>query len=512
MLDYKKIRNRYFVFLYAVSSFFYKGLIIIVPYLTQKIVDFAIDKNFNKVYKYGLISIILSIILILLMYFISKIVVLIYGKIDYSLKNEISKRVSFGEFDEVKSKEFGYYLQRHNSDIKEIEFLYFEKEIDLIINILYFIGLFYSMFRISSTLSIGLMITIPIFILANKLYIPKIEKNANEYLKAEENLNNTFEKIYNNGHAARAMHLINNMYREYYLNNEKSKNKMISYYLSDEKYNAFFVNGILNICNTLIYFLGGLLVLNGAVSAGSLIAFAIYFSRIWSPVEFFLGFNKKVAKAKVSEERINNLLNIHLHATSNFKLEDFKSLSIQNLSFSYPSKQIFDNTSMYLEKNKIYYLKGANGSGKSTLFDILSGIKYANYRIKIDNINYLKDHSLEGSIYYVPSEILLRDDFDKLLIKNLFSEIDLKKNEFSSGEKRIIQLCSILKSKSPIILIDEPLNYVDEKNIDKILQIINCAKKEHTILISSHNQVINDIADYELIIKHNKILSCRNIS
>ena len=304
MLDYKKIRNRYFVFLYAVSNFFYKGLIIIVPYLTQKIVDFAIDKNFNKVYKYGLISIILSIILILLMYFISKIVVLIYGKIDYSLKNEISKRVSFGEFDEVKSKEFGYYLQRHNSDIKEIEFLYFEKEIDLIINILYFIGLFYSMFRISSTLSIGLMITIPIFILANKLYIPKIEKNANEYLKAEENLNNTFEKIYNNGHAARAMHLINNMYREYYLNNEKSKNKMISYYLSDEKYNAFFVNGILNICNTLIYFLGGLLVLNGAVSAGSLIAFAIYFSRIWSPVEFFLGFNKKVAKAKVSEEII----------------------------------------------------------------------------------------------------------------------------------------------------------------------------------------------------------------
>ena len=235
------------------------------------------------------------------------------------------------------------------------------------------------------------------------------------------------------------MHLINNMYREYYLNNEKSKNKMISYYLSDEKYNAFFVNGILNICNTLIYFLGGLLVLNGAVSAGSLIAFAIYFSRIWSPIEFFLGFNKKVAKAKVSEERINNLLNIHLHATSNFKLEDFKSLSIQNLSFSYPSKQIFDNTSMYLEKNKIYYLKGANGSGKSTLFDILSGIKYANYHIKIDNINYLKDHSLEGSIYYVPSEILLRDDFDKMLIKNLFSEIDLKKNEFSSGEKRIIQ-------------------------------------------------------------------------
>ena len=129
MLNYNKfLTKKYLIYLYGICSFAFKATIIIIPMLTQKIVDSAIGNNFNNVFYYGVISLITALLFIILMYSISKITVLLYGEIDYALKKELANRISFGNYTKIKEKEIGYYLQRHNTDIDQLRFLYFEKK------------------------------------------------------------------------------------------------------------------------------------------------------------------------------------------------------------------------------------------------------------------------------------------------------------------------------------------------------------------------------------------------
>lgn len=348
--------------------------------------------------------------------------------------------------------------------------------------------------------------TVPLFILANKTLIPKIEKKAEKYFQNEEQLNSSFETLFNNNHAARAMKKSSILYETYLNKNKNGRLNMIAYYLSDEKYNALVVNGILNICNALIYFIGGILVFYNKITAGELIALAIYFARIWSSVEFFLGFKKKVSKAKVSEKRIFEVLEISDHQSIYNIQEEIKTLSINNMSYSFSNKEIFDNLSFQLEQNKIYYLSGENGSGKTTLFDILSGIRKSKCQVTINGNTSHPCYELENEIFYVPSEIFLDDSMiNEKVIHRYFPELDLSKDEFSAGEKRIIQICSIAERKENVLLLDEPLNYVDKNNIDKVIDMISDQKDGHIIIISSHNRMIQSLADCVLSIKNKQI-------
>ena len=224
MLNYNKfLTKKYLIYLYGICSFAFKATIIIIPMLTQKIVDSAIGNNFNNVFYYGVISLITALLFIILMYSISKIMVLLYGEIDYALKKELANRISFGNYTKIKEKEIGYYLQRHNTDIDQLRFLYFEKNIDLVVNVLFFIGIFIAMIRINLMLSVCLLITVPVFIFLNKYFIPKIESNAHVYLNNEEKLNSDFEIIYNNEHAARSMKVMHHLFNKYNRQNLKTR-------------------------------------------------------------------------------------------------------------------------------------------------------------------------------------------------------------------------------------------------------------------------------------------------
>lgn len=510
MIRYKNfIEKNYLIYIYAICNFLFKATIIIIPTITQKIIDAAVENNIEKLIKFGKISLVIVIIFIILMYSVSKITVLLYGEIDYSLKEELAKKITNGKYLSIKEKKVGYYLQRHTTDIEQIRFLYFEKKIDLIVNVLFFIGLFFAMATISIKLSLGLLIAVPVFIVINKIAIPKIEKKAEIYLKNEESLNSEFESLYNNGHSARAMRVIKNLYSSYCNQNDLTKKTMIDYNLSDEKYNAIVVGGILNICNTFIYFVGGLLVINGELTVGELLAMAIYFGRIWSPIEFFLGFRKKVAKAKVSEERIEQLLNFESKECKEDEKIDFENIDFENIDFSYDKKRIFHNQILSLEKNKLYYLRGNNGSGKSTLLDLMAGIIESKINIKVDgkSINDTNQF-LQNNIFYIPSELFLLDNellLNHKVIQHVVGNSYININELSSGEKRVIQIGSALNRKELIILIDEPLNYVGVENIEYVLDLIEKIKANHIVIISSHNSVISRIAERDIHIKNSKI-------
>ena len=183
-------------------------------------------------------------------------------------------------------------------------------------------------------------------------------------------------------------------------------------------------------------------------------------------------------RAKRSEQRI--LDDIEQKKTLLRNLEEEKSLSLlhqaeneesilhfEGLSFSYDKKRyLFQNLYLSVEPGDRIWIQGRNGCGKSTLLRIILG--------ELDNegISYI-----DGIRMAYASQIPRwnRGRIEDLVLpenKNEFNRIcdafDLPKDmykrpleTFSSGELRKVDLARALSQPSDVLILDEPLNYMD---------------------------------------------------
>ena len=392
-----------------------------------------------------------------------------------------------------------------------MSFLFYEYKLDTIVNLLYTIALFTMMLIINIKVSLMLLVVVPLFIFSNKKFIPLIEDKAVDYMESKEDLNTILEKVYNNIHAIHSQRDEDCSLNRYCKSNISSKKKMFDYYLADNKYETIVVNGLLNLCNVFVYLFGGYLTLRGEMSIGSLTAYLIYFGHIWTPIEYFLGFKKKYSKAKVSKDRIDEIIKKEIKIDK-ANIKQFNNINFSNITFNFDNKNMFDDLDINFSKGNIYFLKGKNGSGKSTLFNLLSGIYRSDVKIKIDNKDITnKNDFLYGNIYFVPAEAYnnegsIQDNLD-VLYKDcpiLGHKLNDKVDDLSSGEKRTLQLLKSFNRKETILIYDEPFNYLDKSHHQEIIDKINSIKKDHIIIISSHNESILKICDKQLDIENLK--------
>ena len=507
MQKYKKyLSNKSLFFFYGLVSLLFKISVIFSPIFTGKVIDSAVNKDINAL-KFNGICMILSVCAFLaLMYIRSYIYVRTCGDIQYGLKKSLFERILYSDYQSIKRFDLGYYLQRHNSDIEDMAFMFFEYFIDTLINLIYTIILFVSMFLISTKISLVMLVIVPFFILSNIKLIPKIEAKASKYMESEEELNSEFETSFNNNHAIRSLRNENTVFNDYFGKNHHGYKMMLNYTLSDERYNTFIINGLLNLCIILVYIFGAYLALKGELTIGQLTTLDIFVSRIWDPIEYFLGLKKKISKAKISEKRVLDVLDLEVYHPKNINLDNFNEITFENIEFSYGNKKLFANYKLNFKSNNIYLINGKNGSGKTTLFNILSGIFSNNdSQIFVDG-NEIKDKNdfLYYNVYYVPSELYklkgtIKDNlsnYDYCPIENHNLEDDVK--SLSSGETKKLQLLLSLDRKEKIIIYDEPLNYLDKTKYQEFYEIIEKGKSDgHIILIASHEK-IKDVAYTEV--------------
>lgn len=222
------------------------------------------------------------------------------------------------------------------------------------------------------------------------------------------------------------------------------------------------------------------------------------------------------------------------HKSSLVKLKKEKfiwndSISIDNLSFSYPQKVIFKNLNLKILKGSILGIKGLSGAGKSTFVDLISGLLIPQKgKIYVDN-NVLGQHNLDSwtnLIGYVPQSVRIIDDSIRkniaFGIKN--SEIDEEKlkeaaitssvvelfktnnlnfdsicgengNNLSGGQKQRIGIARALYKNPELLILDESTASLDNKTESEILSKIIKLKGNMTILIISHSDEVISYCD-----------------
>ncbi len=223
-------------------------------------------------------------------------------------------------------------------------------------------------------------------------------------------------------------------------------------------------------------------------------------------------------------------------------INDFKKLSLQNISFRYSKGEplIFNDISLDIYKGEKVGIVGITGGGKSTLIDLILGLlKPESGQILIDenNMENVKN-SWQKMISHVPQDVYYSDDsFAKNIafgtdIKNLNQDklINASKDAFildyilqqddkfehilgesgvqlSGGQKQRLGIARALYKDSNIIIFDEATSALDEKTEKDVVNSIQAIDSKKTVLIIAHRLSTIKHADRIVCVENGKIIT-----
>lgn len=195
-------------------------------------------------------------------------------------------------------------------------------------------------------------------------------------------------------------------------------------------------------------------------------------------------------------------------------------LEIKNLSKKFKDVYVLKDINLTFESGKIYGFTGRNGSGKSVLLKIICGfytpstgevlLNNYNYilnndfpkstRCLIEKPNFLPDLTgyenlkLLASIENKIGDKEIMDTIEKL---NLKEEINKKYSKYSLGTKQKLGIAQVLMEDPELIVLDEPLNGIENDTAKEVRKILNEEKKKDKIIIvASHiKEDIDTLAD-----------------
>ena len=112
----------------------------------------------------------------------------------------------------------------------------------------------------------------------------------------------------------------------------------------------------------------------------------------------------------------------------------------------------------------------------------------------VENITMFNRIYDSNAIDEILKQVDLYDDIysDEL---NIYSLVNRDGDNFSGGQKQRIAIARALYKNSEIILFDEPFSSLDKDNVDTLKEIIEYLSITKTIIVVSHHNYLDDIAD-----------------
>ena len=211
-------------------------------------------------------------------------------------------------------------------------------------------------------------------------------------------------------------------------------------------------------------------------------------------------------KVKETTQNINDL-----NQTFSFHSLDTRlgktTIEIQNLSKTIQDKTLFQHLNYQVQRFDRLGIVGKNGSGKTTLFKILLGeVEEDKGSVVIGQTVKIGYVQQENKILHSPIRIIdyvkqfgeVIDTMDgplsatQLLENFLFDKNTqyMSVNSLSGGEKRRLQLLTVLMQNPNILLLDEPTNDLDIYTLELLEEYLE--KFKGAVLVISHDRYFLD--------------------
>ena len=299
--------------------------------------------------------------------------------------------------------------------------------------------------------------------------------------------------------------------------------------------------------NGAVLFFGAVMVMQEQLTVGELVAFTVIAQNFSEPITSLIGVWDVFQETLNAVERLNDVFETkpelsQAAAKEKIQLPKLRGhVHFDNLTFRYAPESdnnIIQNVNLEIEPGQRIAFVGRSGSGKSTLIKLLLGFYTPNSgNIYVDgfNINDVwlpslrqqigvipqQSHLFRGTIreniaYGKPGASLVEiveaatladaHEFIKNLPQGYNSIIEESGSNLSGGQRQRITIARALIRKPQILILDEATSALDNETEEIVLDNIDKAFKNHTMITIAHRLSTVRQADLIVVIDRGNIL------
>ena len=279
-----------------------------------------------------------------------------------------------------------------------------------------------------------------------------------------------------------------------------------------------------NIKNMSIVFYCASAVITGDITFGIMISTQFVIGMLNGPLIQFINFIISAQYAKISFLRMNEIHQLEDEeaplSISTSIIPACRDMILENVHFQYSvnAPMILKNIYLQIPQNKVTAIVGGSGSGKSTLLKLLvrlykpsyGEIKMGGMNVSIINLKHWREICgvvmQDGKLFSdtIVNNIILDDEhinYDRLhevcRIAQIEDEINSMPKGYetmigetgrglSGGQKQRLLIARALYKKPDFLFLDEATNSLDVINERKIVEALNNAFNNRTVVIIAH--------------------------
>ena len=282
------------------------------------------------------------------------------------------------------------------------------------------------------------------------------------------------------------------------------------------------VTGITLAGTALVLVVGGLHVLNGTLTLGSLLVVIAYLAAVYDPISAIAHSTGSLQQAVASARRVREIFALTpeiLDAPDGIDASGIAGhIRFDEVSFAYDERNVLDTISFEARPGELVALVGLTGAGKTTIASLVPRFFVpGSGRVLIDDVDAARYslQTLREQIALVPQQPVLftgtiadnirygrldasdadveaaaRDanlhDFVTRLPQGYQTPVHEAGATLSGGERQRIGIARALLKAAPILILDEPTSAVDAISEGAIFDTLRRLRASHTMLVIAH--------------------------
>jgi ATP-binding cassette subfamily B protein len=289
---------------------------------------------------------------------------------------------------------------------------------------------------------------------------------------------------------------------------------------------------------------GGMLILQGHLTLGTLVAFLGYVGGLFGPVQGLTTIYQTIQRAYVSLDEIFSILDVQEHLGDAPDATEVAGVRgevvIRGLKFRYDpnSRPLLQGIDLHVKPGETVAIVGPSGSGKTTLMALLmrfydpdEGSIFLDGR----DLRTLKQRSLRHNIGTVLQDPLLFNDtvrnniaygrpnasiaeveaaaraanahdFILHMPESYETMVGERGGRLSLGERQRVTIARALLKNPPILVLDEATSSLDAESESLVQEALERLMKGRTTFVIAHRLATVVNADRIIVLKHGRII------
>ncbi len=534
---------------------------IVYPYISAFAIDEIIRPNtesavadFSKMTNLIIYFVIFMVVQAVMVY----LFIIYAGKVQTELAFSIREKA----FNHLQELPFSYYdrtrvgwiMARMTSDSRNLSEILSWGLIDLAWGLFLMIFLTIFMFIINPILALVIIAVVPVLTVISVFFRKYILKAYRSIRKVNSKITGAYNEDITGAITTKTLVLEEQNYREFDHLTFDMKSQSIRAHMLHGVYFPIMLL-IIFVGMALVYNVGGNMVLDDAISVGTLYLFTNYVWQFFDPVNNIANFYARFQQAQASAERIVSLIETEADIVDredviakygtifDYKRENFEPLlgdvEFKNVAFKYNvGEQVLKDFNLKVKAGQSIALVGHTGAGKTTIINLISRFyEPTEGQILIDGVDYRERslgwlHSNLGYVLQTPHL------FSGTVMENIrYGKLDATDEEviaaakaveahafivkfedgydtecgeggsrLSVGQKQLVSFARAVLADPKILILDEATSSVDTETEQLIQNAINKLLKGRTSFIVAHRLSTIVHSDIILVLEDGKII------